>query len=85
MAMTDVDHTGSLVLPKKVSLAIAIGFVVQLVVVVYHFGSTQAADRGDIDRLKRDVASVAQIRESTIRLEEQVSYIRILLERQGRH
>lgn len=85
MSLTDIDHSGSLVLPKKVSLAIAIGFVVQLVVVVYHFGSTQAADRGDIDRLKRDVAAVGLINERTIRMEEQVSYIRILLERQARH
>jgi hypothetical protein len=84
MAIADAD-TGTIVLPKKISLAIAAGFVLQLVFGVYHFATTQAANAGDIERLKRDVAIVALINDRTIRMEEQLASIKFALERQARH
>lgn len=83
MTQADVDPAGTIVLPKRISLAIAIAFAVQLLYVGYHFTMTQAANAGDIDRLKRDVAAVSLINERTIRMEEQLAFIRASLERQA--
>jgi hypothetical protein len=74
---------GTIVLPKRISLAIAVGFAAQLVFVVYHFAINQGTTSGEIERLKRDVAVVGLINERTIRIEEQLAAIRSSVERQS--
>jgi hypothetical protein len=83
MATAELEG-GTIVLPKRISLAIAVGFVAQLGYVGYHVATTQASTSGDIERLKRDVAAVSQINERTIRMEEQLVFIKSALERQAR-
>lgn len=83
MATAELEG-GTIVLPKKISLAIGIGFVIQLGYLGYNFTTTQTANAGDIERLKRDVAAVGQINERTIRMEEQLTFIKAALERQAR-
>jgi hypothetical protein len=88
MAMTDTD-SGTIVLPKRISLAIAAALAAQLGWLIFNYATTQAATIGRIERLERDGirdgVTLGDIHGRAIRMEEQIKYIRAALERMERH
>lgn len=84
MATADID-AGVIVLPKKLSLGVAIGFVLQLVAGVAYVATTQATATGRIERLEKDGArdgsTLADINGRTIRMEVELAYIKMAIDR----
>jgi hypothetical protein len=79
MSAVDLD-AGVIVMPKKLSIGVAIAVAAQLVVSVYWFANAQATTNSQIDQLKsdgrRDAGAIAEINGRTLQMAIDVAYIR---------
>ena len=89
MAIIDAD-AGTIVLPKRLSLGVAITFLTLIVGQVFYFGFSYASAVGRLERVERDglrdAAIIADMRDRVVRIETSVGFIREAIERQtARH
>lgn len=88
--LTAEFESGAIVLPRRISLAIAAAFAAQLGFLVYHYAAGQAGATAAnaaaimrIERLERDLSALPAIDGRTIRMEADIQWIKSALQRRA--
>lgn len=81
---------GTIVLPRRISLAIAAAIAAQIGFLIYHYATSQAATNATtaaaalrIERLERDISTLAAIDRRTVGMEADIQWIKSALQRRA--